>query len=148
VILYLDTSSLIKLYIEEAGSDLVWEWADEAEAIATSCVAYPEAMSAFVRRSEKGDLDASAFQAAQETLESDWPSFAVLPVRERRAGVLAIRHLLRGFDAVHLAAAFDLREVLGDGAVVFSSFDRKLLIAAHSEGFPVLGLEAKAAPED
>lgn len=141
MILYLDTSSLVKLYIEEAGSDLVWEWADEAEAIATSCVAYPEAMSAFARRREQGDLDASSFQRIQEALAGDWPSFVLLPVRERRAGALAIQHLLRGFDAVHLAAAFDLREALDGGAVVFSSFDRKLLTAAHSEGFPVLGPE-------
>lgn len=138
MILYLDTSSLVKLYIEEAGSDLVWEWADEAEAIATSCVAYPEAMSAFARRREQGDLDERSFHRIQETLERDWSSFILLPVRERRAGGLAIQHLLRGFDAIHLAAAFDLREALDGGAVVFSSFDRKLLTAAHGEGFPVL----------
>ncbi|HYO11730.1 MAG TPA: type II toxin-antitoxin system VapC family toxin, partial [Thermoanaerobaculia bacterium] len=120
MILYLDTSSLVKIYVEEAGSDLVWGWVDEAEAIATSCVAYPEAMSALARRRANGDLDARSFQAVQETFESDWPSFVQLPVRERRAGALAVKHLLRGFDAVHLAAAFDLRDALGDGALVFS----------------------------
>jgi uncharacterized protein len=146
VILYLDTSSLVNIYVEEAGSDLVWDWVDEAEAIATSCVAYPEAMSAFARRRETGDLDASSFPTVQETLESDWPSFVLLPVRERRAGALAIEHLLRGFDAVHLAAALDLRDALGSGALVFSSFDRKLLTAARDEGLPVLGVELESAP--
>lgn len=146
MILYLDTSSLVKIYVEETGSGLVWEWVDEAEAIATSCVAYPEAMSAFARRREKGDLDARSFQRVQETLESDWPSFVLLPVRERRAGALAVKHLLRGFDAVHLAAAFDLWDALGSDALVFSTFDWKLLTAARNEGFPVLGLELESAP--
>jgi predicted nucleic acid-binding protein len=146
VILYVDTSSLVKIYVEETGSDLVREWVDEAEAIATSCVAYPEAMSAFARRREKGDLEAGSFQDVQETLESDWPSFVQLPVRERRAGALAVKHLLRGFDAVHLAAAIDLRDALGSDTLVFSSFDRKLLTAAGNEGFPVLGLELESAP--
>lgn len=38
---YLDTSSLVKLYIAEAHSELVQDWVEEAEAVATSRVAYP-----------------------------------------------------------------------------------------------------------
>lgn len=44
MILYLDTSSLVKLYIAEAHSELVQDWVGEAEAVATSRVAYPEAL--------------------------------------------------------------------------------------------------------
>ena len=141
MILYLDTSSLVKIYLEESGSDLVREWVDDAEAIATSRVAYPEALSAFARRKDQGDLDARVFDLLQETLQSDWPSFVLLPLRERRAGALAVKHLLRGFDAVHLAAAFDLQDALGSEGVIFSSFDRRLLKAAHNEGLPALGPE-------
>jgi predicted nucleic acid-binding protein len=35
MILYLDTSSLVKLYIEEIYSERVREWADDAEILAT-----------------------------------------------------------------------------------------------------------------
>ena len=56
MILYLDTSSLAKLYLEEDYSDLVRDWVEEAEAVATSRIAYPEALSAFVRRWNRGDL--------------------------------------------------------------------------------------------
>jgi predicted nucleic acid-binding protein len=41
VILYLDTSSLVKLYVEEMHSDKVREWLEEAELVATCRVAYP-----------------------------------------------------------------------------------------------------------
>jgi predicted nucleic acid-binding protein len=136
VILYLDTSSLVKLYLEEAHSELVREWVGAAEAIATSRVAYPEALSAFARRRAHGDLESSAFETLRRSFESDWPTFVLL--QEQKAGSLAVRHLIRGFDAVHLAAASDLRSALPDDSVIFSSFDRKLLQAARDEGVPVL----------
>jgi len=46
LILYLDASSLVKLYVEEAYSNTVRDWAEEAEIIATCRVAYPETISA------------------------------------------------------------------------------------------------------
>ena len=42
MIIYLDTSSLVKLYVEEAYSESVREWTAEAEVIATCRVAHPE----------------------------------------------------------------------------------------------------------
>ncbi|MEK7870800.1 MAG: type II toxin-antitoxin system VapC family toxin, partial [Nitrospirota bacterium] len=54
LILYLDTSSIVKLYIEEAGSDAVRRWAGEAEVLATCRIAYPELISALNRRLRGG----------------------------------------------------------------------------------------------
>jgi len=138
VILYLDSSSLVKIYLEEAESDLVREWVGVAEAVATSRVAYPEVLSAFTRRKEQGDLDPHVFELLQESLDSDWTNFVLLPVQERRAGALVVKHVLRGFDAVHLAAASALREILTGDSVLFSSFDGRLLRAARQEGIAVL----------
>ncbi len=138
MILYLDSSSLVKIYIEEVHSDLVREWVVAAEAVATSRVSYPEALSAFARRKEQGDLDSATLELLQETLDSDWSSFVLMPVKERRAGDFAVRHLLRGFDAVHLAAVAELRATLPADYVVFSSFDNKLVKAAGTEGIPLL----------
>ena len=36
MILYLDTSALIKLYVQEPGSGAVKEWVNEARAVSTS----------------------------------------------------------------------------------------------------------------
>ncbi len=49
-----------------------------------------------------------------------------------------MRHVLRGFDAVHLAAAVTLRDAVGDDGVAFSSFDAELNRAAVAEGLIVL----------
>jgi uncharacterized protein len=138
VILYLDSSSLVKIYVEEAESDLVRDWVDSAEVIATSRVAFPETLSAFSRRREEGDLDPHSLEILRETLAAEWPRFLLLPVKERRAGHFALKHRLRGFDAIHLAAVSDLRELLRSEDILFSAFDKKLLEAARAEGIDLV----------
>ncbi len=138
MILYLDTSSLVKLYVDEDCSEIIREWVDEAEAVATSRVAYPETLSAFTRRWNRGDLTDEEMSLARESFTGDWPVFLLLPLDERRAGELVVAHLLRGFDAVHLAAAKELSERFPSEEVVFSSFDGALLKAARSEGLSIL----------
>ncbi len=138
MILYLDTSSLVKLYLDEVGSAVVREWVEEAEAVATSRVAYPEALSAFARRWNRGDLTDEEMSLARESFAGDWPIFIHLPLHERRAGGLVVAHLLRGFDAVHLAAAQELAERFPAEEIVFSTFDGPLLRAARSEGLSTL----------
>lgn len=64
----------------------------------------------------------------------------LLPVNERRAGGLVIEHLLRGFDAIPLAAARDLFELFPSGDVVLSSIDKVLLQTARAEGLSPLHL--------
>jgi uncharacterized protein len=138
LILYLDTSSLVKLYLEEEHSDRVWEWTEAADGLATSQVALPEALSALARRAANGDLQRADLPKVHASLERDWSDFVVLPVEERRAGALALQHRLRGFDAVHLAAALSLRDLVGGDDVGFSAFDGKLLTAAREQGLSCL----------
>jgi hypothetical protein len=62
----------------------------------------------------------------------------LVDLTEIRAGGLAMRHALRGFDAVQLAAALTLRSAVGARGIAFSSFDRALCRAAAQEGLVVL----------
>jgi hypothetical protein len=48
--LYLDTSSLVKLYVAEPGSEAVHKLVDAATVVATSTVAYTETRAALARR--------------------------------------------------------------------------------------------------
>jgi len=138
MILYLDTSSLVKLYLEEVGSEAVHRWAQEAEILATSRVAYPETLAALARRWREGDLDEAGFQRVVDAFKEQWHAFAILDLNETLAGELAITHALRGFDAIHLAAALDLRREAVDILVAFTAFDGRLLQAARAEGLLVL----------
>jgi predicted nucleic acid-binding protein len=134
MILYLDTSSLLKLYVEEVGSHAVRSRVDEADVVATSVIAYPEAHAAAARRYREGALTKREFGAVLEEFRDTWPRYlAVLlsvPVYVR-AGTLAVKHGLRGMDAVHLASYTELLNHGDD--VEFMSHDNRLTDAAHKQ---------------
>jgi predicted nucleic acid-binding protein len=128
VTLYLDTSSLVKLYVEEPGSDEVWALLATASTVATATVSYVEARAALARRHREGALADTAFRAAKRALDADWPHYVVVDVSPgvcARAGDMAERFGLRAYDSVQLACYAVLVEA-SPGEVAFSSFDRRL----------------------
>lgn len=132
--LYLDTSSLVKLYVTEDGSEAVRADVRRATIVATCVMAYPEARAALARRRRERALRPAAFDAAKRTLEQDWPRYLGMQVTEsvyREAGTLAERYTLRGFDSVHLASFLALRREAGFAHTEFSSFDERLNRAAR-----------------
>jgi predicted nucleic acid-binding protein len=134
VTLYLDTSSLVKLFVTEAGSDDVRELVAEAIVVATSVVAYPETRATLARLRRSGDLSPSRFAAAKREFEAQWPDFLTLEVTaslSREAGDFAERYALRGFDALHLASFAETTRRAGSPDTRFSSFDNDLNKAAR-----------------
>ena len=130
--LYLDTSSLVKLYVMEDGTDEVRSLVAEASILATSVVAYAEARAAFARRVRERALSRAHLTALTRDLEREWPGFLVLDLTDgiaRRAGALAERYQLRGYDGVHLSTFVELVMYAG-GDAEFSSFDERLNRAA------------------
>jgi predicted nucleic acid-binding protein len=135
VILHLDTSSLIKLYVAEAGSEEVRNLVDRASVVSTSVVAFAEARSAFARLHREGTLTPEQLASVRNGFLRDRDSFLKIRVLKRvyeRAGELTEEYALRGFDAIHLASFL---EVLGqaDGEEVeFSAFGARLEGAARA----------------
>ena len=132
--LYLDTSSLVKLYIEEVGSDDVRGLVAQAAVIATSVVAYAETRAALARLRRNGDLSPAKFAGAKRDFEAQWPSFLALEVSAavgHDAGEFAERYALRGFDALHLASFAEIARRAGAPDTRFSSFDGPLNKAAR-----------------
>jgi predicted nucleic acid-binding protein len=134
VTLYLDTSSLVKLYVEEIGSDDVRDLVGQSDVVATSIVAYPEARAALARLRRSGNLNPAGFAAAKRSFERQWPAFLALDVTapvSREAGDYAERYALRGFDALHLASFAEIARRAGPARTRFSSFDEPLNRAAQ-----------------
>ena len=134
MILYLDTSALVKLYVEETGSVEVATAVDRATAVATARITYAEARAAFGRHRRAGGLTAAELRRVVRQLDEEWGQYSIVEITDavvRRAGGLAERHELRGYDAVQLAAALDVR--LAGGDIEFSSFDQRLNGAARRE---------------
>jgi predicted nucleic acid-binding protein len=134
VITYVDTSTLIKLLIDEVGTPEAATIWDKAGTLVTVRVAHVEARAALDAARRHSRVTAAVFRSAIAGLEVLWSQLSVVEIDEdlmRLAGNLAETHGLRGCDAVHLAAAHLV------GAGVFSSTDRRLCEAASTSGFLV-----------
>ena len=134
MIVYLDTSSLVKLYVEEDGSALIENLVGGSTAVATSMVAYAEARAAFARRMREGSFTKTDYRNLVLSFERDWINYLQVKVTQeliQLAGNLAEKHALRGFDAIHLASAVALTK--SDIPVLFSCYDKKLQEASRLE---------------
>jgi len=140
MILYADTSALIKRYIIEAGSDEFRQWVAAAQIVGTSRIALAEANAALARAVRMGKVSSRTAESGARLLETDWASYARLPVVERTvkyAAELAWRYGLRGYDAVHLASA-DLWRATLSTPVTLVAYDRQLWSVARQVGLDVL----------
>jgi predicted nucleic acid-binding protein len=134
VTLYMDTSALVKLYVTEAGSELVRELVADANVVATSVVAYPETRAALARLRRERALTAPKLASAKNEFEEQWPTYLTLELSHslcRTAGQLAEKYGLRGFDSIHLASFAEVARRAGADAARFSSFDDRLNQAAR-----------------
>lgn len=132
MILYLDTSSLVKIFVEEDGSREVRELVDQATWVSTSVIAYPESRSAFARQLREGALAPKEHSRVRVSLEENWRAFLVLQVTDeirQRAGDLAESFALRGFDSLHLASYLELVKL--ESPTRFSCYDERLRLAAE-----------------
>ena len=131
--LYLDTSSLVKLYVTETGSEVVRQLVGDANVVATSVVAYAETHAALARLRREGVLTASKLTSAKREFEDQWPTYLTLEATDslcRAAGELAEKYSLRGFDSIHLASFAEVARRAGTDDTRFSSFDERLNQAA------------------
>jgi predicted nucleic acid-binding protein len=136
LILYLDSSSIVKLYVDEEHSAETRRAAEAADRLAASFIAYVEVKAAFARHRREQRIRTRQYQRLSDEFESDWPEYHALTVTEaviRAAADLVSTHALSGYDAVHLASALSLAaqtpEDLG-----LSSWDSQLVRAAEAEG--------------
>jgi predicted nucleic acid-binding protein len=140
MIVYLDTSSLVKLYVEEVDSEKIRNVARNAAAISTAKIAYAEARSAFARKQKEDGFSLNVLRKIVEDLNRDWESCFVIEITDgliRFAGDIAERYLLRGFDAIHLASAVHLKSKI-NSEIFFSSYDTRLNQSAEKEGMIIL----------
>lgn len=144
--IYLDTSALIKRFVDETGSNKVAELVVEQAPASTAALAYVEVYSGLARKQRDGELSADQFDGIRIQFEEGWPSYVRVHLRDEvlhLARDLVGRYPLRALDAVHVASALHLQGLLGF-AVTFVAADRRLLDAAGKEG---MGIVDPAAAE-
>ena len=134
MIVYLDTSALIKMYLDETGQELVYESVRSASHIATALITYVEASAAFARLLRERRVSATDYRSLMVQLDASWAGYWIVDLSRavvRSAADLARRHALRASDAVQLSSALELRGA--DADVEFVSFHRHLSTGARRE---------------
>ena len=134
--LYLDTSALVKKYVQESGSDTVRDLISQSAMVATSTISRPEAAAAFSKAVRIRSLTNAAAQASHKEFIRERKSYVRVRVTEAlvaRADALSWMFSLKGYDAVHLAAALEWQDRLGE-VVTLVTFDKQLWEAASEAG--------------
>lgn len=136
MILYLDTSALVKRYFKESYSDeVISKWMGATEIISSS-VAYAETLASFYRKKKEARLKDDRFGRIVDLFRTEWKSFIRVEVSDELNKYIdrAIgKYPLRGFDAIHLASAMITWERLSKD-YLFVCFDRRLNQSAQKEG--------------
>ena len=135
MITYFDTSVLLKLFVDdELGNDAVERLWIESEHIVCAEIGYAEARAALASAHRNGRLHMTALRTSKAQLDDAWQQITVVLVATPvvyAAGDLAESEGLRGYDAVHLAAAIAAQ------ATVFATADLRLMEAAQRQGLGV-----------
>jgi uncharacterized protein len=137
LIAYVDTSALIKLLVQEEGSDLAVEVWSQASSRFASRLVYPEARAALAAAERSGRIDAGFQRAAVKDLAAACAAMSLVGIDWELAidaGELAAAYALWGYDAVHLATALSV----GDDDVVVVTWDGDLGRAAVAAGRAVV----------
>ncbi len=133
MILFCDTSALLKLFIDEPGSETMVKARSSMAGIAVCRITWAESMAAFAQRARFKGANQAGLSQARSMFEQSWPGFAIAEFSQplvEKAGVYAEAFALRGYDSVQLAAAQLLHEQFAL-PLTFACFDRRLNQAAQ-----------------
>jgi uncharacterized protein len=128
---------VIKLLVDESGSDTAREIYRRASLKSASALGYVEAVSALTRGRNDGRFSVARFEGAIGELETIWNEIDIHAVTTdviQEASQLVIDHGLRAYDSLHLATAVALARAEN---VIFVCWDRALRDAAESRGIPL-----------
>jgi uncharacterized protein len=139
---FADTSAIAKRYLPEVGSAWVTAWAhtQSGHAVVISRLTTVELVSALARRQREMSISAVDFaQLRGSFLSHTDEHYMVINLAEdvmAEARDLLARYPLRTLDAIQLACAIKVKNMLGV-PIIFVSADTRLLTCASSEGFTI-----------
>ena len=148
-LVYLDSSSIVKRYVEEKGSDLIDQVYSKSEAgeqrIAFSLWNIGEAIGVFDRYLSRRLISLEEFATARSDLVSETlklsrlESLVVLPVTSEvlvQSWTYVVKHHIYEADALQISSG---KEV---DCVLFLGADKRLIEAASAEGLNAVDVES------
>lgn len=135
MLVFFDSSAFAKRYVQEAGSDDVLSWCEQASEIGLSGIALPEIISAFCRLMREKRISRKQYHSLKVALLEDVRDAAICDLSPNviSQSILALeKNTLRGMDAIHIGSALALQ------AEVFVSADQRQCHAAKLAGLRVV----------
>lgn len=129
---------MIKLLVDEPGTEEARSAYSEADGIRTTAIAHVEATAALTRMRKGKRLTPAQLNRALDDLEDIWRGIFTHAVDDAllaRAAESARTHSLRAYDAVHLSGALSFAS--GE-KITFACWDRELRKAAEKHGFQLI----------
>lgn len=133
VILYLDSSAILRPVLEQGFSPDLEKRIDDADVLMTSRLSLVETSRAFLRVRLLGERPEAAVADAEREVTAFWRRCEIWELTGEvceRAGMVAPRAVLRSLDALHLATFSIARREIED--LEFLSADRRLQAAADA----------------
>ncbi len=135
MIVYFDTSALIKKYFHEPYTDNILELWRNTDYRITSMVTFAESLATAHRKIRDQLLSDTVRHKLIDRIKTDWKMFVRVDVNtELNAEIerITATYSLRGFDAIHLASATLIQKSVKQ-PLIFACFDKALLKAAKAE---------------
>jgi predicted nucleic acid-binding protein len=135
---FFDTSSFVKRFVEEVGSDDVEQVIENASEVGLSIICFTEIISALNRKLRKDLISNEDYQALKEDVLEDIRDVDIInltPSVLERTTVLLESNVLRSLDAIHIACALEW------DAELFVSSDERQVDAAVNAGLKVQLIE-------
>lgn len=136
MIAYFDTSAILPLIIDEPSSTMCTRLWNDADRSVSVRLLYPEARAALAKARRMDRITSAQLTAAIAELEAiitEIDHVEVTAELAHAAGEFAQTHGLRGYDAVHLAAA----SAAANTELVLATGDTDLAQASRSVGISV-----------
>ncbi len=139
MILYFDSSAMVKRYVVETGSGDVARLFGQADVVGTSLVSRAELSAALAKAARIKLFPRKEAAQALQIFRAEWSDWVRILLTETivaQADILSWEYSLRGYDAVHLATALFWQEAMGE-PLTLVTYDRQLWEAASKTNLKV-----------
>lgn len=131
---FFDSSSFVKRFVEEVGSDEVEKICQETSVLSVCVILLPEIISAFNRKFREHVITTKEYLLLKKTLMNDIQDVTIIQLTPNVISLtieLLEKNKLRGMDSLHLACALEWK------AELFVTADKQQAVAAQNAGMKI-----------
>jgi predicted nucleic acid-binding protein len=133
--MYIDTSTYLKLFLKEKGSDKAKKLVKE-NSLLSSAILMSESFSALSRRKQGKEIDDKMFDRLVNRIKKDLHYIEIVKLTDdvlKKTEEVILRSTARTLDAIHIASALLFQE-LTEIELTFITSDKKQEEVARHEG--------------